>query len=61
MRVDEEKCIWCGMCAAFCPIHAARQGDGHYEIDTDTCVKCGVCATNCPVKAISEQIKYTPS
>lgn len=61
MKVDAEKCIWCGMCAAFCPTHAARQGDGHYEIDTDTCVKCGVCATNCPVKAISEQIKYTPS
>lgn len=54
MKIDVEKCIWCGMCAAFCPTHAARQGDGHYEIDTDTCVKCGICVKNCPVNAISE-------
>lgn len=54
MKVDAEKCIWCGICTVFCPIHAVWQGDGHYEIDADKCVNCGECARHCPVNAISE-------
>lgn len=69
MKVDKEKCIWCGSCTVFCPTGAIRQGDGCYEVHTDECVECGACERQCPVSAISEyaqssikvvQYKYCP-
>lgn len=54
MKIDKNKCIWCGTCTVFCPTGAVRQGDGCYVIHEDKCANCGACMRHCPVEAISE-------
>ncbi len=54
--VDEEKCIGCGACQAFCPYKAIKL----YQVDnrkkartiTASCKGCGVCSARCPTMAI---------
>ena len=50
-KIDEEKCLGCGSCAAECPNEAISEKDGKYVIDPDKCVECGACADACPVDA----------
>lgn len=54
MKIDKEKCIWCGSCTVWCPTGATKQGDGCYEIDPNVCINCGACESHCPVGAISK-------
>lgn len=53
LRVDQEKCINCGACAAVCPneVIAVDQG-GPKESGIGTCISCGHCVAVCPVEAI---------
>jgi ferredoxin len=54
LRLDEEKCVGCGMCLSVCPHAVLRQTNGRVEIgDRDACMECGACAQNCPVEALS--------
>ena len=46
-----DECIYCGACAAECPVEAISEGDGKYEINPDVCIECGNCAEVCPVGA----------
>jgi len=55
LKLDEEKCIGCGMCVEVCP-HAvmSMNGDGRAWIqDRDACMECGACSRNCPTEALS--------
>jgi len=54
MKVDRNKCIGCGTCAAVCPQDAISFEGGKAKIDPEKCVKCGTCADVCPVRAISK-------
>ena len=54
-KIDCEKCISCGACAAECPVGCISQGDSCFEIDQSACISCGSCAGGCPVGAISEE------
>lgn len=51
-KIDAEKCVSCGCCAAACPAEAIAEGTP-YTIDPDKCLDCGACAGTCPNEAIA--------
>ena len=56
IRIDEEQCIHCGVCAMRCPERAMTMGaepDALPVVDQDRCSLCGICAQLCPVEAIA--------
>ncbi|HYE83121.1 MAG TPA: mercury methylation ferredoxin HgcB [Clostridia bacterium] len=54
LKLEDEKCIGCGMCAAVCPHQLLFMQDGKSAVrDKDMCMECGACAKNCPTSAIS--------
>ncbi len=53
LRLNEKKCIGCGMCLSVCPHAVMRLTNGRIEIvNRDACMECGACAQNCPVEAL---------
>jgi 2-oxoacid:acceptor oxidoreductase, delta subunit, pyruvate/2-ketoisovalerate family len=53
-RLDEEKCIKCGMCELYCPEFCiSERDDGFFRPDYDYCKGCGICANECPKEAIA--------
>ena len=50
-KIDCEKYISCGACAANCPVECISQGESCFEIDQSACIGCGTCAGICPVEA----------
>lgn len=56
-RVDQAKCIGCGICESLCPFNAIRlqKIDKRRKAETITasCKGCGICASHCPTLAIS--------
>ena len=56
LRLDQEKCLGCGMCAVVCPHRVFRIENKKARIvDRDACMECGACALNCTSDAISVQ------
>lgn len=58
MRIDEEKCIKCGMCADNCGYHGitvVNTSGKTLFITNDNCRSCGECIGQCPAEAIYEQ------
>ncbi len=53
LRLNEEKCIGCGMCSTVCPHAVFGLEDKKARVlDRDACMECGACAMNCPTDAI---------
>ena len=51
-KVDEKRCVGCGVCIEFCPREAISMVDNKAVIDGNKCVDCGRCAQACPRRAI---------
>ena len=51
--IDEDKCIFCGLCDKFCPTNAIIvERRKSFKIDLNKCVGCNACANVCPKKII---------
>ena len=50
---DGERCMHCGLCAAFCPCYVLEMRDGvPVAVNPDACVGCATCSGNCPTRSI---------
>jgi NAD-dependent dihydropyrimidine dehydrogenase PreA subunit len=54
LKLDQERCIGCGMCLLVCPHAVMSLSDGKVDVvNRDACMECGACAKNCPAKALN--------
>ena len=53
IKVDQEKCVGCGMCAGLCPEVFAMTDDGKSKVIGDNISCAKEAADSCPVEAIS--------
>lgn len=53
IRLDEKRCVVCGLCTAVCRPHALYLDSDALVFDKDRCVYCEACVIACPRRAIS--------
>jgi ferredoxin len=51
ITMDLSKCVGCGQCAHFCPMHAIEMKEGIPERSHELCIACMRCVNFCPVNA----------
>ena len=56
LKVREDLCLGCGLCADSCPRGAISLFWGRAEIDHNRCNSCRLCCETCPQGAIVEAI-----
>ena len=52
VRVDQEKCVGCGLCAADCLAFNIQLNGEKAEVKGE-CLECGHCVAVCPANAVS--------
>ncbi len=53
LRLDQKKCVGCGMCLLVCPHAVLSLTNGKIDIvNRDACMECGACSQNCPFGAL---------
>ncbi|AAL64464.1 polyferredoxin [Pyrobaculum aerophilum str. IM2] len=51
--IDQSKCIWCGLCADYCPASAIEYVERkNVKVKYESCIDCGLCNSVCPVDAV---------
>ena len=54
LKLEQEKCVGCGVCLSVCPHAVWSLTNGKIEIaNRDACMECGACARNCPTEALN--------
>jgi len=53
VKVDKQKCLYCGGCVGLCPANALTLMETSLVI-SDACINCGICIKFCPVGALEE-------
>jgi uncharacterized protein (DUF362 family)/NAD-dependent dihydropyrimidine dehydrogenase PreA subunit len=59
-KVDESRCIVCGVCIEQCPVQALSLVNDLPQVDPARCIVCFCCQEMCPEKAISLQAPCCP-
>lgn len=54
LKVRNDLCIGCGLCAESCPQWAISLRSGQARINQVKCNQCGLCLNVCPQRAIVE-------
>ena len=57
IRVFEDKCNGCGLCAKSCPQAAIQVDNKMAIIDVELCNYCGSCVSACRFRAIAIEIE----
>jgi ferredoxin len=52
-QVNDELCLGCGVCEAYCQFGALTLVDGFARVDESACMGCGVCVDKCDQGALS--------
>ena len=52
LKIDQEKCLGCGICQRECPAEAITLKNKKAEIDFQKCLGCGRCIAICPQEAV---------
>ena len=55
IRIEAEKCLFCGKCEHNCPAGAISidRRNRTWTIDREKCITCGVCAEGCPAHCLT--------
>ena len=51
MKINHDKCCYCGGCVGVCPKDALELQDTVLNVN-DNCNECGICVQFCPVGAL---------
>lgn len=62
VKIEIEKCIYCGICQRRCPTSAitVSKEAKTWEIDRLRCISCNSCVEVCPKKCLALGTKYSP-
>ncbi|PKP61353.1 MAG: 4Fe-4S ferredoxin [Candidatus Altiarchaeales archaeon HGW-Altiarchaeales-1] len=55
MKVNYNKCCYCGGCVGVCPQNALELQETVLVVDNDKCTNCGICTKFCPMGAIKNE------
>ena len=61
--MEEDKCIFCGICAKKCPSNAltvTRKPDPSWRFERFRCILCGSCVEACPKKCLHLVSRLAP-
>jgi ferredoxin len=50
-RIDQARCMGCGVCVKRCPMDAIVADAETFLVDRDRCIGCGLCVTTCKPEA----------
>ena len=53
VRLNEETCIGCGQCVAYCQLEALQLSGDAVTINPVYCRGCGACVSKCPTQSLS--------
>jgi uncharacterized protein (DUF362 family) len=55
IRINQDKCHRCGLCAANCPTSVIDVKEGRYSIRLEVCIGCMTCHEICPAAAVETE------